>query len=62
MNTWMIYGPFDLSDAVSGYFDFFYWTQEEIGYDGFFYGVSPDGINFYGYLGRFRQRLDVHQR
>lgn len=49
MSTWMIYGPFDLSDAIGGYFDFYYWTQGETGYDDFFFGVSPNSYNFYGY-------------
>jgi hypothetical protein len=49
MFTWMIWGPFDLSDATAGYYDFYFWTQAETGYDALFYGASIDGNYFYGY-------------
>lgn len=49
MSAWMIYGPFDLSDAAGGYFDFQYVLDAETPYDYLFYGVSIDGSNFSGY-------------
>lgn len=45
MNAWMIYGPFDLSDATDGYLDFVFYLQEELGYDRFFFGVSDDAAS-----------------
>ncbi|HAG08521.1 MAG TPA: hypothetical protein DCK87_03000 [Desulfotomaculum sp.] len=49
MDAWMVYGPFDLSDATSAHMTFYHWTKTEAGfYDGFFYGASSDGKNFDG--------------
>ncbi|RJP82410.1 MAG: T9SS C-terminal target domain-containing protein [Candidatus Zixiibacteriota bacterium] len=49
MFAWMIYGPFDLSNATNA--DFTYWTWYEIenSYDELFVGVSHDGNSFNGY-------------
>ena len=33
MDTWMVYGPMDLSDAQDGTFSFRFWNQTENGYD-----------------------------
>ena len=49
MGAWMTYGPFDLSDATSGFFDFWFFLQEELGYDRFFFGVSDTDVDYYGY-------------
>jgi len=54
MNTWMIIGPFDLSNADSAQAVFSYWMDVEepfdgTFYDGFSYMVSLDGDLFYGY-------------
>jgi len=49
MDSWMIYGPFDLSDAVNAELDFYYWNESEVGLDYFSWMASPDGTNFYGY-------------
>lgn len=46
--SWMIYGPFDLSDATSATLTFHYWLNSEVGYDWLFRGASINGINFYG--------------
>ena len=48
MNAWMVYGPFDLSDATAARMSFYHWTRTESNYDTFFYGTSTDGNNFYG--------------
>jgi hypothetical protein len=49
MNSWMIYGPFDLSDATSGNCEFLFYCQEELGYDRFFFGATGDIDFFNGY-------------
>ncbi len=47
MNAWMVYGPFDLSDAQDAEVTFQHWTKTEANYDFFSYAVSIDGANFY---------------
>lgn len=49
MASWMIYGPFDLSDARAGEVVFWLWRQIEVNYDQAFFGISPDGGTFYGW-------------
>lgn len=44
--SWMIYGPFDLSKSGSAYFDFYYWNDSEETYDLFSWGASGDGTTF----------------
>ena len=34
----MVYGPFDLSDAVDAELLFYYWNKSETGYDEFQWG------------------------
>jgi hypothetical protein len=48
MKAWMIWGPFDLSDAGDAELLFYYWLDSEAGYD--FLGImaSDDGSQFYG--------------
>ena len=48
MDSWMIYGPFDLSNCAAADFDFYYWNKSESGYDYFGWAASPNGYNFYG--------------
>lgn len=48
MNSWMVYGPFDLSDASDAIVTFQHWTRTESNYDFFYYMASTDGWNFYG--------------
>jgi hypothetical protein len=48
MNSWMIYGPFDLSDANDAELNFKYWNISESSYDYFGYYASLNGTNFYG--------------
>ncbi|MFZ2517480.1 MAG: PKD domain-containing protein, partial [Anaerolineae bacterium] len=48
MDTWMIYGPFDLSNATDADTIFDLWRATEAGYDYVFFGASSDGINFNG--------------
>ena len=48
LNSWMTWGPFDLSDATAGELDFWYWLSSEAGYDTLFWGSSSDGTTFYG--------------
>lgn len=49
MDSWMIYGPFSLSDANAGTFSLRYWNRSEQGFDYLKYMVSIDGTNFYGF-------------
>lgn len=49
MNAWMIYGPFDLSDADDARVTFSYWLNSELNYDYFWWFSSGDGTNFIGY-------------
>jgi hypothetical protein len=46
--SWMVYGPFDLSDANDAELQFYYWNQSEINYDWFGWYASTNGTNFYG--------------
>jgi len=46
MNTRMIYGPFDLSDAVAAATEFYHWRETENPYDYFTFEVSHDGVAF----------------
>ncbi|MBC7249918.1 MAG: caspase family protein [Anaerolineae bacterium] len=47
-SSWMVYGPFDLSDAVAAELTFYYWNVSEQDYDYLFWGASVDGSQFYG--------------
>ncbi len=46
MDTRMIYGPFDLRDAVLARTSFWLWRRTEPGYDYLAFEVSPDGVAF----------------
>jgi len=46
--SWMIYGPFDLSRANNAGTDFTMWFDTELNWDSVFFGVSGDGVNFSG--------------
>ena len=48
MTAWMIYGPFDLSDAQDAELNFYYWNNSEPGYDYFWWLGSSNGTNFSG--------------
>jgi hypothetical protein len=48
LQTWMVYGPFDLSDASSAQLNFSYWNLSEMRYDFFGWYASPNGTDFYG--------------
>ena len=48
MNTWMIYGPFDLSNATDAQTVFRLWRKIEPTFDFLFFGVSANGTNFTG--------------
>ena len=49
MDTWMIYGPLDFSDAEAGSVSLRHWNDSEQDFDFFKYLVSIDGSNFFGY-------------
>jgi hypothetical protein len=49
MDAWMVYGPFDLSDATSAEVLFQFWNQSEADYDFFSWMASVNGTNFYGW-------------
>jgi hypothetical protein len=48
METWMRYGPFDLSDASSAGTEFVMWREIEQYFDWVYFGVSADGTSFTG--------------
>ncbi len=53
MNSWLIYGPFSLTDARSAFLDFYFRMVSEscapiTDCDYFFWGASIDGTHFYG--------------
>ena len=48
MYSWMVYGPFDLSDAGTARVTFQMWIEAEFGYDSLFVGASLDGQSFSG--------------
>ncbi|OGO26400.1 MAG: hypothetical protein A2W33_10785 [Chloroflexi bacterium RBG_16_52_11] len=45
-SSWMIYGPFDLSDAATAEVDFWLWRQIEVYYDYIYFAASHDSTNF----------------
>lgn len=47
MNTWMIYGPFDLSDATQAEVYLSCYLSTEVGFDFFSVYDSPNGVDFY---------------
>ena len=49
MDSWMVYGPFSLSDANAATLAFRYWLKSESSFDYFKFMVSTNGTNFYGY-------------
>ncbi len=49
LHSWMVYGPFDLSNAADAELLFYYWNQSELNYDYFGWYASTNGTNFYGY-------------
>lgn len=49
MRSWMVYGPFDLSNATDANLTFYYWNRSEANYDYFWWAASVNGANFYGY-------------
>jgi hypothetical protein len=48
-STWMVRGPFSLSDASAGTFSFRYWNRSEPGASPIKFLVSLNGIDFHGY-------------
>lgn len=46
MNTRMVYGPFDLSDAAGALTQFYLWREMEAPYDYLAFEVSRDGVAF----------------
>ncbi|MBN1811814.1 MAG: hypothetical protein JXA14_08260, partial [Anaerolineae bacterium] len=48
MDAWMIYGPFDLSDAQDAELNFRFWNDSEIDWDWFGWWASSDGVSFSG--------------
>ncbi|MDI6752014.1 MAG: fibronectin type III domain-containing protein [bacterium] len=47
-NSWMEYGPFNLSDATDANLSFYFWNKSESTYDYLFWGASINGTNYYG--------------
>ena len=54
VTAWMVYGPFDLSDATDAALNFAFWsnTATDTQEDRFFWGASIDGTGFNGYVVR----------
>ncbi len=50
MNAWMVYGPFDLSDANDATLEFDYYNSSEPGFDKFWWLASKDGTNYSGFF------------
>lgn len=48
VNSWMIYGPFSMADAVDGDLTFKVWLNTEEGLDNLLYGASFNGIDYAG--------------
>ena len=48
--SWMIYGPFSLADAIAGDLTFKLWLNSETDYDEIWWGASTDGTWFYGHF------------
>ncbi|MCI0513821.1 choice-of-anchor D domain-containing protein [candidate division KSB1 bacterium] len=46
--AWMVYGPFNLSDATDAELLFYYWNQSESNYDYFHCCASIDDNQYYG--------------
>jgi hypothetical protein len=46
MNTWMVYGPINLSTATAFEVDFWMWLNTQSNYDFLYFGASHDGTNF----------------
>jgi hypothetical protein len=49
MNSWMVYGPFDLSDATGAELNFYCWLDTESNYDYVSWMASVDDDDFYGW-------------
>lgn len=48
-DSWMVYGPFDLSDASSATMDFSLWMNTKANFDYINWLASSDGESFSGY-------------
>jgi len=48
LETWLIYGPFSLTDAQSASLDFYFRIESESCCDYLFWGASIDDVNYYG--------------
>ncbi len=49
LESWLIYGPFDLSDATAAEVSFDYWLKSEKDYDYLKWLASTDFNDFYGF-------------
>ncbi|MBU0704772.1 MAG: hypothetical protein KKC18_13000, partial [Chloroflexi bacterium] len=47
--SWMVYGPFDLSNHSDAELLFYYWNRSEPGWDYFWWTASTNGTDFSGY-------------
>ena len=48
VQSWMIYGPFNLTGVSAADMNFQLWLNTEKDYDKLFYGASIDGVHFSG--------------
>ena len=49
VDSWLVYGPFDLSDATAAQVTFQRWQRTESDYDFFEWRASTNGTRFYGW-------------
>lgn len=49
VETWLIYGPFSLTEATAAELSFRLWTRMEEFWDEVFWGASTDGTQFDGW-------------
>jgi len=49
LNTWLVYGPFDLRGATAAEVTFQRWQRTQLNYDYFMWLASVDGQDYYGW-------------
>lgn len=47
MDSWMAWGPFNLSKKTGSSMEFQYWSKTEVGFDKFYWCASPNNVNYY---------------
>jgi hypothetical protein len=47
--SWLVHGPFSLQGASEAWVDFYFRNQSEVGFDQFWWAVSIDGSEYWGF-------------